>query len=85
MAGDFPREYFKAARVALKLSNLRLAELARVSPATLSAVEDPERVVLSRTILQVQSALEEQGVQFLKSDAGVGFLIRNLKRQDPDA
>ncbi|WP_029620027.1 helix-turn-helix domain-containing protein [Pseudorhizobium marinum] len=78
MDGEFPRDFFKSARVALKLSNLRLAELAQISPATLSHIESTDRHVGTRTIEKVRKALEEQGVIFFwpNDEHGPGFKIK---------
>lgn len=91
MAVEFPRDFFKPARLALNLSNLRMAELAQVSPSTLSYVESTDRHVGTRTIEKIRKALEGQGVVFFWPDDehGPGFKIekaqyRALRRNPED-
>lgn len=78
MPDDFPRNLFRAARVALNISNQRMAELAQVTPGTLSMVESTDRNVTVRTLNKIKSALEREGIEFLpaKPGRGPGFRVK---------
>jgi transcriptional regulator with XRE-family HTH domain len=52
------------ARAALKLGVRDLAEMAKVSPATIVRLEASDAGVLERTIDAIQRALEAAGVEF---------------------
>lgn len=72
MSTAFPRNLFRAARVALGLSHKRLAELAGVSSPTLTIVETSDRNVETRTLAKIQHALEREGIVFLPPEPGKG-------------
>ena len=59
----------KMARVGLGLSVLGLAELAKVSPNTITRLERGERL-LPRTQDAIRRALEEAGVQLIDANGG---------------
>lgn len=77
MLKNYPRELFRAARVALDLTVPQMAELAKVSPTTLFRVEAIEKHVVTKTIDKVGEALEAQGIEFIlrDGDKGPGFRL----------
>ena len=56
------------ARAALKLGVRELAEMAKVSPATIVRFEASGAGVLERTIEAIESSLERAGVEFTNGD-----------------
>jgi transcriptional regulator with XRE-family HTH domain len=56
------------ARAALKLGVRDLAEMAKVSPATIVRFEASDAGVLERTIDAIQRALEAAGVEFTNGE-----------------
>ena len=67
------------ARAALKWGVRELAERARVSPTTVTAVES-ERDVRAATIVALRAALEKGGVEFIGENGG-GPGVRLVKRR----
>ena len=59
----------KMARVGLGLGVLGLAELAKVSPNTITRLERGERL-LPRTQDAIRRALEEAGIEFIDENGG---------------
>jgi AcrR family transcriptional regulator len=56
------------ARAALKLGVRELAEMAKVSPATIVRLEASGDAVMERTVDAIQAALEKAGVEFTNGD-----------------
>ena len=58
----------RMARAALKLGVRELAEMAKVSPATVVRFEASGAGVLDRTVDAIRAALEAAGVEFTNGD-----------------
>jgi len=64
----------RMARAGLQLSVRELAEMARVSPTTISKLERGE-ALYSRTVDAIRAALEAAGIEFIPQN-GDGFGVR---------
>ena len=66
----------RMARAALQLGVRELAEMARVSPTTITKLERGE-TLYSRTVDAIQAALEAAGVEFIPPNGGgVGVRLK---------
>lgn len=62
-------EQLRMARAALKLGVRELAELADVTPNTISRIENGSDAMAS-TLEKIRTVLEEQGIQFIPENGG---------------
>jgi len=70
----------RAARALLGWSQDQLARRAKIGLATLRRIEQTEGIVKGNfsTVLKIQKALEQAGVQFIESDSGqIGVRLGN--------
>lgn len=65
----------RAARAWLGLSQDQLADLTRVAKRTIARIEAEAAIPHERTVRDIQTVLEERGLEFL-FDRGVGIGIR---------
>ena len=70
----------KMARAATGLGVRELAELADVSPATITRLERGEEL-MPRTITAIRNALESTGVEFINDERGDG-VVKLRERQE---
>jgi len=61
-------DQIRMARAALRLGVRELGKLAKVSPMTISRLENGQSGGLAETIMKIQRALETAGVEFTNGD-----------------
>lgn len=70
-------EQLRMARAALKLGVREVAELAEVTPFTISRFETGKGGLQSGTMTKIQKALESAGVEFIpENGGGAGVRLR---------
>lgn len=70
-------EQLRMARAALKLGVREVAELAEVTPFTISRFETGKGGLQSGTMIKIQKALEAAGVEFIpENGGGAGVRLR---------
>ena len=66
----------RAARAMIEMKQQDLAEAAGMARSALAAFEAGQRISRPATLERIRSVLENRGVIFIESDAGVGILLR---------
>jgi transcriptional regulator with XRE-family HTH domain len=62
-------EQIRMARAALRLGVRELGKLAKLSPMTITRLENDQSGGYARTLRKIQEAFESQGVEFTNGDA----------------
>ena len=76
------RDQCRAARALLNWTQDRLAEAASVSKKTLADFEAGNRDPYGRTLADIQKALENAGIEFIRANGGgVGLRFRKEVQQ----
>jgi transcriptional regulator with XRE-family HTH domain len=72
----------RAARALLGWRQEDIAEAAKISVATIRRIESQEELLTGNisTLLKIQAAFEQAGIQFIESDEMGGFGLRMAKR-----
>ncbi|GLQ56570.1 helix-turn-helix domain-containing protein [Devosia nitrariae] len=68
-------DQLRAARALLNWTQKELAARAGVATRTIRLFESGSRNPYAQTIAQLQSALEDAGIEFLTTKAGVGVML----------
>lgn len=73
----------RAARALLGWRQEDIAEAAKISVATIRRIESREQLLTGNisTLLKIQAALEQAGIQFIDEDETGGFGLRMAKKK----
>jgi transcriptional regulator with XRE-family HTH domain len=73
----------RAARALLGWRQEDIAEAAKISVATIRRIESQEELMTGNvsTLLKIQAALEQAGIQFIDEDETGGFGLRLAKKK----
>jgi transcriptional regulator with XRE-family HTH domain len=73
----------RAARALLGWRQENIAEAAKISVATIRRIESQEQLLTGNvsTLLKIQAAFEQAGIQFIDEDETGGFGLRMAKKK----